>query len=45
MVDQSLTECAAFVGVFHRFFVAYSRVSEGLDDDSDSLVVEVGHDD
>lgn len=45
VIDEFLAECTAFVGVFDGFFVADAGETETLDDDADSFVVEVGHDD
>lgn len=43
VVDELLSECAAFAGVFDALFVADAAEAHGLDDDSDALVVEVCH--
>lgn len=45
MVDQLLAERLSLGCIFDRFLVAHPRESCALDDDSDALVVEVGHDD
>jgi hypothetical protein len=45
VVDEFLAEGAALVGVFYGFFVADAGEADTLDDDADSLVVEVRHDD
>ena len=45
MLDKFLAKGAALVGVLHRFLVADAGEANGLDDDTDALVVEVGHDD
>jgi hypothetical protein len=45
VVDEFFAEGAALVGIFDGFFVADAREAEGLDDDADTFVVEVGHDD
>lgn len=44
VIDESLAECAALVCVLHGVFVADASVPDRLNDDSDSLVVEVRHD-
>lgn len=45
VVDQALPEGLALVGVLHGFLVADTGEAAALDDDSDALVVEVGHND
>lgn len=45
VLDQGLAEGLSLVGVLAGLLVTDSRSSVGLDDDSNSLVVEVGHDD
>lgn len=45
VLDQRLAKGLSLVGVLAGLLVADSRGSVGLDDDTDSLVVEVGHDD
>ena len=45
MIDEALVEGFPLVGVLDRFFVANPGKAETLDDDADSLVVEIGHDD
>jgi hypothetical protein len=45
VIDELFAEGPAFVGVFYRFFVADAGEAEALDDDADTLVVEVCHDD
>lgn len=45
VVDEFLAEGAALVGVFYGFFVADAGEADALDDDADSFVVEVCHDD
>ena len=45
VVDETLSEGLALVGIFDGFFVADTGESETLDDDADALVVEVCHDD
>lgn len=45
VVDQALAEGLALVGVLHGLFVANTGETDTLDDDADTLVVEVGHDD
>jgi len=45
VVDEFLAERAALVGVFHGFFVADARETKALDNDADTLVVEVCHED
>ena len=45
VVDETLAESLALVGIFHRLLVADTGEAEALDDDADTLVVEVGHDD
>ena len=44
VIDQLLAEGAALVGVFDGFFVTDSREADALDDDADTLMVEVRHD-
>lgn len=43
--DEFLAEGAALMGVFYGFFIADSGEAEALDDDADTFVVEVCHDD
>ena len=43
VADELLTEGAALVGVFDGFFVANSGEADALDYYSDTLVVEVCH--
>ncbi|KAI7180580.1 acyl-CoA dehydrogenase NM domain-like protein [Hortaea werneckii] len=45
MVDELLAKRPPLVRILHALLVADSRESQALDDDSDALVVEVGHDD
>lgn len=45
MVDELFAESAAFVSVFHGFFVTDPREPDTLDDDTNAFVVEVCHDD
>jgi hypothetical protein len=45
VLNQLLAECFALVGVFYRLLEAHPRESYALNDDTDPLVVEVGHDD
>ena len=45
MVDEFLAEGATLVGVFDRLLVADTTESETLDDDTDTFMVEVCHDD
>src|SRR5690349_6184000 len=44
MLDELLAECAALMGVLDRLLVAYTGESNALNDDADTLVVEVCHD-
>ena len=44
MVNELLTECTALVCIFDRFFIAHPRKTDALDDDTNALVIEVGHD-
>lgn len=44
VVDQLLAECATLVGVLHGLLVADTGEADTLDDDTDTLVVKVGHD-
>lgn len=44
VVDEPFAESLALVCVFHGFLVADAREAQALDDDTDTLVVEVGHD-
>ena len=43
MIDERLTEGAAFMGIFHSFFVANAGETKALDDDADAFMVEVRH--
>jgi hypothetical protein len=43
--DELFAESAALVGVFYGFFVADAGEADTLDDDADTFVVEVCHDD
>ena len=43
--DELLAERTALVGVLHALLVAHAAEADALDDDADTLVVEVGHDD
>ena len=45
VVDQAFPKRLALVRVLHRLLVADAGEAEALDDDADTLVVEVGHDD
>lgn len=45
VIDEALAKRLALVCILHRFLVANTRKAYGLDDDSDALVVKVGHDD
>lgn len=45
VVDKTLAEGLALVGVFDGFLVAYAGEADALDDNSDSLVVKVCHND
>ena len=45
VVDEFLAEGLALGGVFDGLFEADAREADALDDDADTLVVEVGHDD
>lgn len=45
VVNKFLAEGTTFVGVLYGFFVTDSGEAEALDDDADSFVVEVCHDD
>jgi hypothetical protein len=45
VLDEFLAEGAALVGVFYGFFVANPGEADTLDDYTNTLVVEVGHDD
>lgn len=45
VVDQTFAEGFALVGVFDGFFVADAGEADALNDDSDTFVVEVCHDD
>lgn len=45
VVDETLAESLALVGILHRLLVADTGEAEALDDDTDTLVVEVSHDD
>lgn len=43
VLDELLAESAALVGVFDGFLVADSGEPDTLDDDADSLMIEVRH--
>ena len=45
VVDELDAEGGSLAAVFDRFFVADAGEADTLDDDSNTLVVEVGHDD
>jgi hypothetical protein len=45
VLDELFAEGAALVGVFYRLLVADAREADTLDDYTDSLVIEVRHDD
>lgn len=45
MVDQPLAERLPLVSILYAFFVADTREANALDDNTDTLVIEVGHDD
>jgi len=45
VVDEALAKGLALVCVLHALFVAYTRKAETLNDDTDTLVVEVLDDD
>lgn len=45
VVNELLAEGVALVCVFHGFFVTDAREAEALDDDADTFVVEVRHED
>ncbi len=45
VLDELFAERPSFVGVFYRFLVTNAREADTLDDYTDSLVVEVRHDD
>ena len=45
VLDEFLAEGAALASVLDGFLVADAGKADGLDDDADTLVVEVGHDD
>jgi hypothetical protein len=44
VLDEFLAESAPFVGVFDTFLVANAGEAETLDDDTDTFVIEVCHD-
>lgn len=41
MFDELLPECATLVSILHTLFVAHAAEANTLDDDSDTLVIEV----
>ena len=45
VLDELFAECASLVGVFYRLLIADAREADTLDDYTDSLVIEVRHDD
>ena len=45
VVYQLLPKCLPLIGVFYTFLKADSGETQALDDNADTLVVEVGHDD
>lgn len=45
VIDEALAKSLTFVSVLHRLLVADAREAKTLDDDTNTLVVEVGHDD
>lgn len=45
VINEFLAKCATFVSVFYAFLVADTGESETLDDNTDSLMIEVCHDD
>lgn len=42
MLDQLLAECTTLVSVFHALLVAHATEANTLNNDPDTLVVEVG---
>lgn len=45
VVDESLAECLTLVGVFDGFFIADTSETNCLDNNTNTLVVEVGNND
>ena len=43
VIDQALSECFAFVGVFDGFFIADAGEADTLDDYPNAFVVEICH--
>ena len=45
VINEPLSKRAALVGIFHGLVVADPRESSGLNSDSETLMVEICHDD
>lgn len=43
MIDESLAKRLPLMCVLDRFFIADAGEADTLDDDADTLVVEIGH--
>lgn len=44
VIDEFLAKSLSLVSVFDGFLIAHPRKADTLDDDTNSLMVEVGHD-